>query len=1034
MIGQTIQHYKILEKLGEGGMGVVYKARDTKLDRDVALKFLPQHLTSSEEDKQRFTREAKAAALNHPNICTIYYVEEHEDNQFIVMEYVDGNTLRELQKSGNLTPEDAIEYAAQIADALNKAHDAGIVHRDIKPGNLMVNADGHIRVLDFGLAKLKGSAEEITKTGSTVGTIAYMSPEQIQGQQVDHRADNFAFGVVFFEMLTGVMPFRGEHEAALTYSIVNEEPASIQTYLPDAPETLEHFFVRALAKDPGERFSSAGEVIEALGDLKETKGITIARAQAVKDTTASYAAPEQEKQQDSGSSTTISITLPGVDLGEIALGGRGLVIGAAGIVLVAVFVGWWFMGNATEEEVAVDEDRVAVFPFDVRGSEELAHWDEGMVDLLSQSIDGAGPLLSVDPNAVMSRMRQDDPQTAIGPDEGSVIARDFEAGRFVLGSVMDMGDEIRLRATWYGPGGTELGNADITAEDAAEINSAVDELARRAIADLVGDVAAERVDLAAQTSSSTEALTAYLEGQRAYRSMDWQNALDHYQRAIEEDPDFALAHYGTARSAAWIGDPSGSEALQRALELSEVLPDRDRKMIEAMHLFVIENNPDEAEDQYREVLQSHPDDVEAWTWLGDVQFHYNGGRGLPVTKARESLERADELDPTHQEPLMHLVQLALVEQDDVRLDSLTADLERRSLDSDQEVLYRVIRSYVLSDGPDAELKQQLQNVPPILLLYTTWILLSGHHVHEAKEVIRTKTLPDRPRATRVSGHTWIAEMHAARGELEAANEELLVIAELDSAAYLTTRTHIATLPFLQEQMTDEERSDLIDQIQRWDADAVTEREGFRYIMAAEAKPLARDYLLGLLRAAEGNTAEVRDHSARLDEADPLPFARFVGPNTAGAVRAEVERWKGSHETALDQLESLELLVHRPSYRLLESARERFLKAELMAEVGRSEEALSWYKTIDGVGFGDLLYMAPAHYGRAQVLEELDRTEEAAEAYEQFLELWADADPVFEPKVEQARERLEALSEEHDITAEKLRSSLLPIQMSQHESR
>ena len=349
--GTIISHYTILEKLGEGGMGVVYLAEDTRLGREVAIKFLPSEASSTDENRQRFEQEARAAArLNHPNICTIHHFGEHEGRPFLVMEYIEGSTLRERLQERTLPVTEALEYATQILEALIKAHDAGIIHRDIKPGNIMVNADGHIKVMDFGLAKLKGSAGEITKTGSTVGTMAYMSPEQIQGKEVDHRADIFAFGVVLFEMLAGVRPFRGEHEAALTYSIVNEEPSSIRNYLADAPVELERFFEKALAKEPNERFSDTNEIKSFLEALPDTD-ITAAKERTT--VASSAGSGTEEESTGSGSSTTISITLPGVDLG-----GRSLLIGIAGIVLVALFVGWWFVGgteHVADEEVVTEE-------------------------------------------------------------------------------------------------------------------------------------------------------------------------------------------------------------------------------------------------------------------------------------------------------------------------------------------------------------------------------------------------------------------------------------------------------------------------------------------------------------------------------------------------------------------------------------------------------------------------------------------------------------------------------------------------------
>jgi serine/threonine protein kinase len=266
MIGQTISHYKIIEKLGEGGMGVVYKAQDTKLDRFVALKFLPAHATVNTETKARFTQEAKAAAaLNHPNICTIHGVDEVDGNLFIVMEYIDGGTLREKLPYAKV--EDAVSIAIQIGEALHEAHSKGIVHRDVKADNIMLTSKGQIKVMDFGLAKLKGSLK-LTRTSSTVGTLAYMAPEQIQGGEVDQRSDIFSFGVLFFEMLTGKFPFRGEHEAALLYSIVNEEPESITKYIPDASAGLQNIFEKALEKDPSVRYHSADEMVV---DLRRTK-------------------------------------------------------------------------------------------------------------------------------------------------------------------------------------------------------------------------------------------------------------------------------------------------------------------------------------------------------------------------------------------------------------------------------------------------------------------------------------------------------------------------------------------------------------------------------------------------------------------------------------------------------------------------------------------------------------------------------------------------------------------------------------------
>ncbi len=262
MINTTIGHYKILGKLGEGGMGVVYKAQDTTLDRVVALKFLPPHVAVSGETKARFLQEAKAAAgLNHAHICTVHGVEEDGDQMFIVMEFVEGGTLRQRIPFSNM--DDAISTAVQIAEALQEAHSKGIVHRDIKADNIMLTSKGQAKVMDFGLAKTKGSLK-LTRTSSTVGTLAYMAPEQIQGGEVDTRSDIFSFGSLLFEMFAGKTPFRGEHEAAMLYSIVNEEPPTLDQFRQDISPLLSGLVAKCLEKDPADRYQHMDEVVNEL--------------------------------------------------------------------------------------------------------------------------------------------------------------------------------------------------------------------------------------------------------------------------------------------------------------------------------------------------------------------------------------------------------------------------------------------------------------------------------------------------------------------------------------------------------------------------------------------------------------------------------------------------------------------------------------------------------------------------------------------------------------------------------------------------
>lgn len=271
MIGEILLHYKIIDKLGEGGMGEVYKAQDTKLERFVALKFLPTAITSTEEEKARFIQEAKAAsAMNHPNVCTIYSIEEYNNQLFIAMEFIDGVTLRNNKQ--NLSEKRILDIGIQIAEGLAAAHEKGIIHRDIKPENIMIRKDGIVQIMDFGLAKLKETSgvSRLTKAGTTMGTMGYMSPEQVQGLDVDHRTDIFSLGVVLYELLAGESPFKGVHETAIMYEIVNVDPPPISTVKEGIDPQLDGIILECLEKDKDERFQSSKELAKNLRKIQRT--------------------------------------------------------------------------------------------------------------------------------------------------------------------------------------------------------------------------------------------------------------------------------------------------------------------------------------------------------------------------------------------------------------------------------------------------------------------------------------------------------------------------------------------------------------------------------------------------------------------------------------------------------------------------------------------------------------------------------------------------------------------------------------------
>ncbi|MBI4547738.1 MAG: PD40 domain-containing protein [Ignavibacteriae bacterium] len=391
MIGQTISHYKILEKLGEGGMGVVYKAEDLKLKRIVAIKFLPKKLSVHGEERERFEHEAQAASsLNHPNICTIYEIDEQAGETFIVMEYIEGITLRDwiqkkmVQAEGyrKLSIKETVEIAIQIADGLEKAHEKGIVHRDIKSENIMVTEDGRAKIMDFGLAKLKG-VSKLTKTGSTVGTIAYMSPEQVEGLETDNRTDIFSFGVLFYEMLTGSLPFRAEHEAALMYEIINMDPKPLTEIRQSADAELNRIVMKCLEKDRDVRYQSMREVAVDLKRYKrDSEGRKLERPQA--------AVQAQELLSAKRRKLPLAI--------------------AALVVLIGVVAAWFYFSSQVTKEPVVGETKVNRVTADP-GLEDQPTWspdgkflayttdERGNLDIVVLPLAGGQPIRIADTDA-----------------------------------------------------------------------------------------------------------------------------------------------------------------------------------------------------------------------------------------------------------------------------------------------------------------------------------------------------------------------------------------------------------------------------------------------------------------------------------------------------------------------------------------------------------------------------------------------------------------------------------------------------------